>query len=173
DGELGPGRFMYDVFGWKSEISSKSFAQAQKPGHPISRSSDSLDYSVLPDYLFEKSPDTDPINVFAPNRLSQSDFYQTAKGGEGLTKPNDVAEDADPDPATVRMASVLDTVYESVGGQLGQPRPVMTIWHGGRNHQRQVFSGFQLWYWRREQQIAIADFVLQRVWGISRTPVPR
>jgi len=88
NGELGPGRFMYDVFGWQSEISSKSFAQAQKPGHSISRTADSLDYSLLPDYLFEKSPDTDPIDVYAPNRLSTSDFYQTSMMGEGITKPN-------------------------------------------------------------------------------------
>jgi hypothetical protein len=173
DGELGPGRFMFDILGWRSEISSKSYAQAQKPGHPISRSADSLDYSLLPDYLFEKSPDTDPISVFAPNRIGQSDFYQSSQLGEGLTKPNDVLEDLDPNPGVIRMGSVLDTVYESVGGQLGQPRPVMTVFHGGTHGQRQVFSGFQLWYWRREQQIAIADFVLGKVWNIPRQPVPR
>jgi len=173
EGELGPGRFMYDVFGWHTEISSKSYAQAQKPGHSISRSADSLDYSLLPDYLFEKSPDTDPISVIAPNRLSQSDFYQTSMVGEGLTKPNEILEDTDPDPGVIRQESVLDTIYESVGGQMGAPRPVMTLYHGGRQGQRQVFSGFQLWYWRRDYQIAIADFVLQKVWNLPRQPVPR
>lgn len=173
DGELGPGRFMYDVFGWRSEISSKSFAQAQKPFHSISRAPDSLDYSVLPDYLFEKSPDTDPIATFAPNRISQSDFYQGSMVGEGITKPNEIFEDRSTDPTVIRQESVLDTIYESVGGQMGAPRPVMTLYHGGRNGQRQVFSGFQLWYWRREQQIAIADFVLQKVWNLPRQPVPR
>jgi hypothetical protein len=164
DGELGPGRFMYDVFGWRSEISSKSYAQAQKPGHPISRAADSLDYSQLPDYLFEKSPDTDPMNQFAPNRTSQADFYQTSMVGEGITKSNEVN--------VVGQATVLDTIYESVGGQMGAPRPVMTLYHPPSG-QRQVFSGFQLWYWRRDEQIAIADFVLQRIWGITRQPVPR
>jgi hypothetical protein len=173
DGELGPGRFMYDVFGWHTEISSKSFVQAQKPGHSISRSADSLDYALLPDYLFEKSADTDPLSVYAPYHRSYSDFYQGAMVGEGLTKPNDILEDADPDPTVIRQVSVLDTIYESVGGQMGAPRPVMTLYHGGRTGQRQVFSGFQLWYWRREYQIAIADFVLQKVWQIPRQPVPR
>jgi hypothetical protein len=172
DGELGPGRFMYDVFGWQSEISSKSYAQAQKPFHSISRTADSLDYSLLPDYLFEKSTDTDPINVYAPNRTSTSDFYQTSMMGEGITKPNEVLVDVDPDPNVVHQASALDTIYESVGGQLGSSRPVMTLYHGPSG-QRQVFSGFPLWYWRRDEQISIADFVLQKMWGIPRQPVPR
>ena len=133
DGELVPGRFMYDVFGWRSEITAKSFAQAQKPSHAIARHTPGLDYSGLPDYLFEKSPATDPIAQFAPNRTSQSDFYQTAHVGEGVSKSNEVLEDRDPDPNVVRRESVVDTVYESVGGQLGSQRPVMTVWHGGQN----------------------------------------
>lgn len=173
DGELVPGRFMYDTFGWRSEISAKSMGQASKPGHPIGRTASSPDYSALPDYLFEKSAATDPIAQYAPNRTNPSDFYQTAHIGEGLTKPLDVIEDVDPDPLVERRESVLDTLYESVGGQIGSLRPVMTLWHGGGGTQRQVFSGFQLWYWRREQQIAIADWVLQTVWGIPRANVPR
>jgi len=173
DGELVPGRFMYDVFGWRSEITARTVVQAQKPPHPIRREGGALDTSTLPDYLFEKSFDTDPIAVYAPNRLSTSDFYQTAHPGEGLSKPNVVLEDRDPAPDVLRFESVVDTVYESVGGQLGSERPIMTVWHGGQNGQIQVFSGFQLWYWRREQQIAIADWVLQTLWGLPRENVPR
>jgi len=173
DGELVPGRFMYDVFGWRSEITARTVVQAQKPPHPIRREGGALDTSTLPDYLFEKSFDTDPIAVYAPNRLSTSDFYQTAHPGEGLSKPNVVLEDRDPAPDVLRLESVVDTVYESVGGQLGSERPIMTVWHGGQNGQIQVFSGFQLWYWRREQQIAIADWVLQNLWGLPRENVPR
>lgn len=173
DGELVPGRFMHDVFGWRSEITAKSFAQATKPPHPIARLPHGLDYSGLPDYLFEKGPATDPIAQFAPNRTSPSDFYQTAHVGEGISKANEVLEDRDPDPNAIRRESVVDTVYESVGGQLGSQRPVMTVWHGGRSGQVQVFSGFQLWYWRREQQLAIVDWVLQHAWGIPRANVPR
>lgn len=173
EGELGPGRFMYDVFAWRSEITARTFAQARKPSHPIGRSSDSPDYSALPDYLFEKSLDTDPIDKFAPFRSSQSDFYQGAAVGEGLTLPNEVVEDRDPRPDVVRQESVLDTVYESVAGQLGSGKPVMTVWHGGTTGERQVFSGFQLWYWRRDDQITIADWVLQYLWGIPRKNVQR
>jgi hypothetical protein len=173
DGELVAGRFMYDVFGWRSEITARSLVQAQKPPHPISRSPDSLDYSLLPDYLFEKQEAFDPIAVYAPTRGTPADFYQRSQVGEGLTKPNDVLETRGVTPTGPQLESVVDTLYETVGGQLGSERPVMTIWHGGTTGQRQVFSGFQLWYWRRDYQIAIADFVLQRVWGIPRRPVPR
>jgi len=174
DGELGPGRFMYDVFGWRSEISSKSYAQAQKPNHSISRSADSLDYSLLPDYLFEKTEDTDPIAVYAPtrDRLNHAAFYQQAMVGEGITKPNEVTIDIDPDPHVVHQASLVDTIYESVGGQMGAPRPVMTLYRSPSG-QKQIFSGFQLWYWRRDYQVAITDFVLQQAWRLPRQPVPR
>jgi hypothetical protein len=172
DGELGPGRFMYDVFGWRSEITARSIAQATMPDHPRARSTSPFDYTDLPDYLFERSPETDPINVYAPNR-NYSDFYQGAHLAEGLTKPNAVIEDLDPSPNVRRDASVMDTVYESVGGQLGSQRPVMTVYYGGKTGQIQVFSGFQLWYWRRDDQIKILDWVLQKVWGLPRNNVPR
>src|SRR5205814_8374255 len=107
----------------------------------------------------------------APFRGGQADFYQTAAVGEGLTLPNEVVEDRDPSPGVVRQESVLDTVYESVGGQLGSDKPIMTVWHGGTTGDRQVFTGFQLWYWRRDEQIAIVDWVVQYLWGIPRQNV--
>ncbi len=173
DGELVPGRLMYDVFGWRSEITARSIAQATQPPHPIGRSTSPVDYTGLPDYLFEKSVDTDPIAVYAPNRLSLSDFYQSAHLGEGLTKANEVREDRDPNPDVRVEESVVDTLYESVGGQLGSQRPLMTVWHGGTQGQVHVFSGFQLWYWRRQHQIEILDWVLQKAWGLTRENVPR
>ena len=172
DGELIPGRLMYDVFGWHSEITARSVAQATKPDHPMRYPGRLPDFALLPDYLYEKSVDTDPIAVYGPNRLSQSDFYQTAHIAEGLSKPNEIVADVDPDPAVLRNESQLDTLYESVGGQLGGGRPLMTVMHA-TNGKKQVFSGFQLWYWRREQQIAISDWVLQRLWGLPRANVPR
>ncbi|MFM8559032.1 MAG: hypothetical protein ACKOC6_05435, partial [bacterium] len=62
--------------------------------------------------------------------------------------------------------------YESEGGQMGANRPINTDKHAtnGRKH---VITGFQMWYRRREQQIAIADWVLQRLWGLPRSNVPR
>src|SRR5262249_14707630 len=157
--------FMYDVFRWRSEISAKSFAQGSKPDHVINRDGTMPDASSLPDYLFEKSGDTDPINLYAPNRVGTSDFYQSSQIGGALTAPNEVQEDDDPDPNVVHAHAVLDTVYETVGGNMGSLRPMMTVWHGGDGTKRQVFSGFQLWYWQRDEQIAILDWVLQKIWG--------
>ena len=84
-----------------------------------------------------------------------------------------IIEDLDPSRTGRFDASVLDTLYESVGGQLGSQRPLMTVFHGGNDGRIQVFSGFQLWYWRREQQIQILDWVLQKAWKIPRANVPR
>ena len=111
--------------------------------------------------------------MYGPNRIGTSDFFQSSQPGEGLTQANEVTEDQDPDPRVTRQASVLDTVYESVGGTLGSGRPVMTLWHGGTQGQQQVFSGFELWYWQRPEAITIADWVLQTVWGLPRQDVPR
>jgi len=55
---------------------------------------------------------------------------------------------------------------------MGAPRPVMTLYRSPSG-QKQIFSGFQLWYWRRDYQVAITDFVLQKAWGLPRQPVPR
>src|SRR5262249_38313432 len=113
DGELVPGRFMYDVFGWRSDISAKTFAQGTKPSHVINRDGTMPAASSLPDYLFEKTGDTDPINIYAPNRVGTSDFYQSSTAGEGITSPNEVTEDDGSDPNVVHAHAVLDTVYES------------------------------------------------------------
>jgi hypothetical protein len=48
----------------------------------------------------------------------------------------------------------------------------MTLYHGGENPTF-VFSGFPVWYFQRAQAIPLVDFVLQRIWGLSRQPVPR
>lgn len=171
-GELGPGRFMYNIMGWRSEITARSLVQATAPEHPRGRSTSPIDYTGLPDNLYERRVDTDALATYAPNR-GYSEFYQSSHVGEGLSKSNTVLEDRDPSPGIRREASVLDTVYLSVGGQLGSGRPVMTVYHGGFTGQVQVFSGFQLWYWSRDHQIQILDWVLQRVWKLPRRNVPR
>jgi hypothetical protein len=172
DGELVTGRMMYDLVGWRSEISAKSLAQLRLPNNLPGGYPGAPDYSSLPEYLFEKSTDSDLISVYAPNRTNQTDFYQTAYAGEALTKANNVVEDIDPDPYREVFAAALDTIYVTAGGALGANRPVMTLYHGSYTSPL-VFSGFPLWFWRRNDQISIADWVLQTYWGLSRQPVPR
>jgi hypothetical protein len=79
----------------------------------------------------------------------------------------------DPSPDQVRIASVMDTLYEGSSSQiLRSPAPTMT-WYHGRDANRFVFSGFAPWDFRREQCIALTDFVLQDLWGLTRQPVDR
>jgi hypothetical protein len=71
-------------------------------------------------------------------------------------------------------APVLDTLYEVRGASLPSPEDnphnvVMTYYHG-HDSTPFVFTGFSLWAFRRPQIEALADFVLQRMWGLARTP---
>lgn len=171
DGELVPGRFMYDLARWRSEITVGSTAQAQKATSGFGNWPGAPSYDELPEYLFEKSPATDPITVYAPNRTNASDYYRTTFTAEALSRGNVVSE---PLPGSVPAvsASPLDTLYYTVGGSLGSDRVVMTVYRG-TDGSPVVFSGFPLWYFQRQQGIAIADWVLQRLWGLPRAPVAR
>lgn len=172
DGELVPGRMMYDLAGWRSEITVGSSAQATQPVGGIRNAPGAPDWSELPAYLFGKSAATDPIATYAPNRSSASDFYQSSYAAEVISKPNEVEEDFDPSPVGVDLRAAVDTLYLTVGGTAGSDRPVMTLYRGPRSAPL-VMSGFPLWHWQRAQQIQIADFVLQRLWGLPREPLPR
>lgn len=172
DGELVPGRMMYDLARWQSEITAGSSLQATQPPGGIRVQPGAPDYSELPAYLFGKSAATDPINIYAPNRSSASDFYQSSYPAEAITKPNEVREDFDPSLEGIDLRSVVDTLYLSVAGSVGSDRPVMTVYRGPSGPPL-VMSGFPLWHWRREQQLQIADFVLQRLWGLPRQNIPR
>ena len=170
DGELVPGRFMYDLVHWRSEITSGSVSQGGPPPRPPGGWAGAPDYSRLPVYLFEKNATDDPFGVYAPNRQNSGDFYQTGFTGEALTKDNIVT---DTDPVSGASVAALDTLYMTAGGGLGSSiRPFMTYYHG-QESQPLVFSGFPLWYWTRPQALAVIDWVLQDVWGLTRANVPR
>lgn len=172
DSELVGGRFLFDIAHWQSEVTIGVSAQGQKPATPPGAWPGHPDYSKLPDILFQKYPDTDPIAVYAPNRTNQSDYFQSSYAVEGISKPNVIVEDIDPAPGVVKPQSVLDTLYVSAGGIIGLGKPTMTYYHGTR-HAPVVYSGFPLWYFQRAQQIQIVDFVMQDLWGKPRRNVPR
>lgn len=171
DSELVQGRFMYDLAHWRSEITIGLGRQAGRstagqrpwPGMP--------DYGALPVLLSEKTAATDPITTYAPNRTNQSEYYQTVFTGEVLTRANTIVEDVDPGVGE-NLQPALDTLYATNGGAVGSGKPLMTLYHGGE-HAPLVFSGFPLWYFRRSQAIPVADFVLERFWGLPRRPVAR
>ena len=52
------------------------------------------------------------------------------------------------------------------------PAPTMTYYHGSEAN-RFVFTGFAPWDFRRDDVIALTDFVLQDIWGLRRQPVDR
>lgn len=165
-GELIPGRFMYDWPHWHSEVSVSASSRAARSPRAVGGWPGAPDYSSLPPLLQEKTPATDPL---PPYRVA-GEFYSSSYSAEFLSKPNEILEGqglpADP------LHSVLDTLYVTQGGFAGSGYPVMTLYHGTANPPF-VFSGFPLWYFQRAQAIAVADFVLQNVFGVPRRPVPR
>jgi hypothetical protein len=165
-GELTPARFMYGYPHWQSEITEDRTAAAVLSARAVGGWPGAPEYSLLPPQLEAKSADTDPI---APNRSNPSDFYRSNCIAEFLTKPNVITE---PDFSAGESVSVLDTLYETVGGAAGSGRPLMTLYHGSGSG-GVVFSGFPVWYFKRAHGIAVIDWVLQSYWGLVRTPVPR
>jgi hypothetical protein len=168
DGELVPGRFMYDLAHWRSEITVGVTAQAHKNPGLVASWPGAPDYTQLPDVLFEHDPAVDPYQIYAPNRTNPSDYYQTTFTTDAITKANDLLEPLPNGGTTVP----LDTLYLSTGGQIGSDKPLMTIYHGGECPPL-VYTGFPLWYFRRDQQISVIDVVLQGLWGLPRRPVSR
>jgi hypothetical protein len=166
-GELVPGRFMYNRAGWRSEFTAFATSRARlATPPPVPRWPGAPDYSQLPALLSEKSVATDPV---PPQRVA-SQFYSTTLAAEYLTQPNSVSGEDPATPGTFR--SVLDTLYVTQGGQAGNGRPIMTLYHPS-DQGPVIFSGFPTWFFQRGQCIALTDFVLQRFWGMTRRPVPR
>jgi len=169
-GELVPGRFMFDLAHWQSEMTdllgpnSASVSPAAVGGWP-----GAPDYTLLPPLLQGRTRTSDPLPPFrAPNA-----FYKGQYEAEYITQPNSIVEDYDPDPEREDLRSTLDTLYTAAGGT-GSGRPVMTYYHGLENAPF-LFSGFPIWYFRRVQAQALADWVLGTLWGMPKSapgPVP-
>jgi hypothetical protein len=165
-GELGPGRVMYDNAHWQSEVRVLRSVQAARSERAVGGWDGAPDYGVLPPVLMEKSFATDP-----PWPLRSNNWLVGAYFAEHLIQPNHILERGPSDPPGTR-SSMLDTLYVTAGGESGSGWPVMTIYHGTQSPLF-VFSGFPVWYFQRQQGIELVDFVLQRVWGMTRRPVAR
>jgi hypothetical protein len=109
-----------------------------------------------------------------PNRSSSFDFYQETTSLEYLQVGNSIIETV---PGETDPVSTLDTLYEApYGGGLPPPQQnphnvVMTNYHGPAAPQGVLFSGFNLWYFKRAQCQALVDFVLQQMWGLTPSAV--
>jgi hypothetical protein len=194
DGELVPGRFMYDFGHWRSAVMSYPAEAAylnipafQPPypnaapgrgwsGQGVDRNLSMPSYAKLENastgapYLTARTCLTDPA---PPLRVCDA-FYlvptYTAEfmGTRTLAGENLIREDADQDPNVTREESTLDTLYFTAGGTVPYGRPVMTYYHGFDSSQL-VFSGFPLWHFQRSQVVRLADFVMQDIFGLFRT----
>ena len=89
-------------------------------------------------------------------------------GIEFLEDPNDILER---NPLSQDPYGVLDSLYRADAPNL-PPRPenvCMTNYHGQENG-GVVFTGFDIWSWRRTQCRQLVDAVLQGIWWMRRAP---
>lgn len=173
--ELVPGRFLYDVFRWQSEVKPTSgFINITKQ---LGRNSADPLYASAParfDYHSAAEGDTMP-----PARLVLQNFYYEISPVEYLSRPNAYYEDLDPGPGE-NFASGLDTLYEAAGVSLvptNVQNPTnfnnvtMTVYPArslGQAEQAQaIFSGFDIWSYRKSQGRDLVRFVFANLWGLD------
>ncbi len=170
--EIGPGRMPWENLHLRSEV---SLNQASIATRSLGRfASAPGPYASLPTALQSKTVGTDPL---PPTRLASqgSTFYVPNHRVEYLSQPNAIVEDVNPDPDIYDAESTLDTLFAVTGSLIpnsGLTTAAMTLYHGPENAQV-VWSGFDIWTYRRSQCIALVDWVLQDLWGLSRAAVPR
>ena len=182
--ELRPGRFMYDFAHWRGGVQMLPAVNARKfgatsfgegsnrpgrhwpPNPPPPTPPIPPDYSLLPANLDPKNVATDPP---PPLRQADSNWFLSTFNAEYIHRPTFIREDYNDDPNVLEEYSTLDTLYICRGGTALANSPVMTYYHG-RDCEPVVFSGFNIWYWRRTQCIQLVDWVLQSVWGLTRDP---
>ena len=171
-GDLIPGRFLYDIVHWRSELQARpcaGFVQRELgrnpswPGAP--------DYTRLPITLRGKSSALDPL---PPGRVGQNSgvFYKSTFDFEFLTQPNAIVEDLDPSHHGHDVQSVLDSLYKlTTSGLPASPekRVLMTFYHGSENGPV-VFSGLDVWDFTWSDAQALVDFVLQDIWDMQKYP---
>ena len=177
--ELVPGRMMFDLAHWQSEIKvagppnlviSRTLARydsfpANVPTAPYNYAAT---YAHMPIQMRLKSPATDPL----PPLRSSSDFYSaSALDIEYLSQPNWIQEDLDPSPLTENLQSTLDTVFSASQISLVQNNfnVCMTIYHGLDTIKPIIFTGFSFWRYTRQDAQDLVDAVLQNFWGLTKS----
>ncbi len=173
--DLGPGRFMYDLAGWRSTIEIGPVRHATIHREVFAGGPGSLSYAMLPEALQRKDPAIDPLYPFRTSEL----FYLPLgpSGLEWLAAPNVTGDPRNPSPRHAQDIHTLDTLYIATGDRLLDRTPtdndlgispVMTVEHSA-THGPVVFSGFDLWHLRQDQSRQLVDAVLRVIWGLSRS----
>jgi hypothetical protein len=142
-----------------------------------------VDYTVLPTTLQFRAPATDPIWPYR----SMGDFYvgnaQYSQNGinlEFLSLENYIIEEAPvpSNPELVTEVSKLDSIYLAYGSayplqmlQSGRGEGVNTVmtYYHGRENTPMVFTGMAIWDFRRQDCVRLVDFVLNKLWGLSKS----
>lgn len=176
DGELVAGRFMYDFAYWRSGIKMGIASMAllntpevlndptAAPGRGWLGQPAYHKLTAGASILLGRSCETDPPS---PLRACNSFYLISNYPAEFLFQPNAILEDVDPRPNRESLASALDTLYLTAGGTATPRMPLMTYYHGAQSAPL-VFSGFPIWHFRRQQCLALTDFVLQDIWGLAK-----
>jgi hypothetical protein len=191
DLELVPGRMMFDFPHWQTEVTAGASGSVARVGgrlavDPVNQPGvfrvdppgrgwvGQPNYSLLPPVLERKGvSSTTPPDPLPPLRTSQPGaFYQNFFWDESLFAPNFIREDLN-GPALGGVESTLDTLYHYFTTSGGGGGATMTYYHGLETGAPVMFSGFPLWFPKRDQVIQLTDFVLHDVWGLVRQAVPR
>ena len=196
--DLTPGRFMFDLTHWRSEfrVFGPAFARFSRYDQPdptvgFPRPATywkggtlrNPKYALLPKTLQPRAPLTDPIWPFR----SLSDFYagNLSYSGNGLNfeflslenyiiEPVPVPSPTNPDSTVER--STLDSLYLAYGASYPQMlhssagqgvNTVMTYYHGPESTAL-LFSGTSIWDFRRQDCVALVDFVLGSLWNLPK-----
>lgn len=159
--ELIPGRFPYEMTGWRSEI--RATIAAATITRSLGRfSTGGSVYDGLPPAMGLRTSASDPV---PPLRSGQT-YYQSTSEVEYLDLPNVILGSGG--------TSDLDSLYSATGPTFvppaSNPRNVcMTVYHpAGRSPV--IFTGFSLWGFQRADSKALVDWVLEQLWGQDETP---
>ncbi|NOT35499.1 MAG: hypothetical protein HOP12_15240 [Candidatus Eisenbacteria bacterium] len=178
EGELMPGRFMFDFVHWRNGLLLTTAGGARQVVDEFNGTSASRGWAGAPDYsrtpfLLQARRVAEPTDAPPPLRFGDADWYQTFYFTELIHVPTFIREDVN-GALPGGEESTLDTLYYATGGASGFRRPVMTYYHGldfpafGQSRAKIVFSGFPLWYFSRPQAMQLGDFVLQDLFGHVR-----
>ncbi len=190
EGELVPGRLMYDAAHWQSEfisqspLSSATLVKATSlatkkpwvsPGWSFSRPLTSPDYNHLPLQMNPRSLARG--DSLPPTRTaSQSALYfntTVSIVAEYLSDANRIYEDYNPSPSVDSLESSLDSLMDiRGGGSRGNGEHVAMTYYHGVTTPSFIFSGFDIWYWSRADVVTLVDFVMHDIWGLNRTTAP-
>jgi hypothetical protein len=175
--ELIPGRMMYDIPHWQSEIKVAETANLtffrDRGRYDSSAVGMPEMYAHLPAQMRPLSLATDPI----PPLRDFSGFINTNNTkmeAEYISQPNFIQEDLDPNPLVENLQSTLDTLYSvrgvSLAGGITAPHnATMTVYRGHDTAKPIIMTGFSIWWFAREDCQQLVDAVLQYEWGLIKS----